>query len=166
MADLKWLGAYSGQTLDELLSLAGDYRIDSLVAAVQEALDGKAARLGQQSLSDAERVVLAVEALEREVNNGGYGQFFINSSSGFAQAIVDSLLRIGCPKTANITKSAIEALHVPDLGAHSIETAMASDSDERDDELDRCNEMYYQAGEDIAGQLFAFIRTNQRSVSL
>jgi len=44
------------------------------------------------------------------VNNGGYDQFFTNSSREFASTIVDSLQHIGCKKTADITQKAIKAL--------------------------------------------------------
>ena len=38
MADLQWLDSYSGQTLDELLALTDEYRVDSLVVALEQAL--------------------------------------------------------------------------------------------------------------------------------
>lgn len=65
----------SGQTVEQLLSLEGKSRIDSLVLAFEQAISQKAERTGNEGLSYPERVVLAVEALEREVNNGGYAQF-------------------------------------------------------------------------------------------
>ena len=86
MADLKWLDSYSGQTIEELIEMAGEYRIDSLVVAMEQALQQKAAQAGEQELSDEERIVLAVEALEREVSNGGYIQFFTRASE-FVPAI-------------------------------------------------------------------------------
>jgi hypothetical protein len=66
----KFLEGYSGQSTDQLLSLEADYRTDSLVLAFEQAIIQKAERNGVKSLSDEERIVLAVEALEREVNNG------------------------------------------------------------------------------------------------
>jgi len=75
MAKLKSFDKYSDQNIDQLLSLEGEYRIDSLLAAMKQAIGQKAAREGDGSLSAEERVVLAVEALQREINNGGYDQF-------------------------------------------------------------------------------------------
>jgi hypothetical protein len=77
MPDLKWLDGYSGQTTNELLVLEGGCRIDSLVLVFEEALNQKVARNGDGGLTTEERVVLAIEALEREVNNGGYRLFFV-----------------------------------------------------------------------------------------
>ena len=165
MTNLTWLEEYSGQTLDEILSLAGSHRVDSLILAIEQALGQKAARLGEESLSGAERVVLAVEALEREVNNGGYSQFFTNTPA-LVPAVVDSLLLIGCPRTAGITVSAIDALHLQDLTEQNIENAMAAKDDDINDELSRCDQLYYQAGESIEDQLFAFINANKDSITL
>jgi hypothetical protein len=38
---------------------------------------------------------MAVESLEREVNNGGYDQFFVNAAE-YTPVIADSLSAIGC----------------------------------------------------------------------
>ena len=160
MSDLKFLSDYSGQTAEQLLALEGEYRIDSLVLAFEQALDQKAAREGAGAVNVEERIILAIEALEREVNNGGYDQFFANSSREFAPIIVQALLRIGCPKTAEITQRAIDALHLPDLSVEGIETAMEAAEDIEDD-LNNCDNSYFAAGEDIAGQLFAFIKANK-----
>ena len=165
MTNLTWLEEYSGQTLDVILSLAGSHRVDSLILAIEQAIGQKAAQLGEESLSSAERVVLAVEALEREVNNGGYSQFFTNTPA-FVPTIVDSLLRIGCPRTAGITGSAIGALHLQDLTEQNIENATAEEDDAINDELSRCDQLYYQAGESIEDQLFAFINANKDSITL
>jgi Domain of unknown function (DUF4375) len=148
MANLKSLNGYSGQTLDQLLSLEGEYRIDSLLAAMEQAISQKAARAGDGSLSPEERVVLAVEALEREVNNGGYDQFFVNSSREYAPIIADALTRIGCPKTCEVTRNALDALGL----------------DELDEGLARCDGAYYDSGEEIDVALFEFVKANRASI--
>lgn len=73
MPELHWLDGYSGQTIDELIALEGKYRIDSLVLAFEQMVDQKIARDGADNVADEEFVILAVEAMEREVNNGGLG---------------------------------------------------------------------------------------------
>ena len=42
MTEPVWLDEYSGQTVDELISLESTHRIDSLVLALEEAIDQKA----------------------------------------------------------------------------------------------------------------------------
>src|SRR5579863_2130168 len=107
MPEEKFLQKYSGQSVDELISLESEYRVDSLVLAFEEGIIQKFKREGENGLSEPERVILAIEALEREVNNGGYSQFFENSSRYFAPWIVWALETIGCPQTARISQRAI-----------------------------------------------------------
>lgn len=165
MANLPFLQSYSGQTTEQLLSLEGKYRIDSLVLVFEEALGKKAHRDGVSALSAEENVVIAVEALEREVNNGGYSQFFENSSQEYAPIIVSALIRIGCPKTAEITQRAIESLHLRDLSIEAIEAVVAAD-EMNGEVLNDCDNSYFGSGEDIAGQLFAFIKKNKDAITL
>ncbi len=162
----KWLDGYSGESVEQLLSLEGKYRTDSLVRAFEQGINHKAEREGAQSLSTEERIVLAVEALEREVNNGGYDQFFVNSSREFAPIIVDALQRIGCEKTANITQKAIEALGISDLKSDAIEAVTCTRDEKRAANLNRCDDSYYKSAEPIAERLFAFIKANRVSMSL
>ncbi len=165
MSDLPFL-EYSGQTVEQLLELEGEYRNDSLVCAFEEALLKKAFRDGDLAINDEERVILAVEALEREVNNGGYSLFFENSTREFAPIIVEALVRIGCPRTAEITQRAIEALHLPTLSVEAIEAALA-DENVSEEDLNECDRAYFEGPEDIAEQLFNFIRkTNKNAITL
>jgi hypothetical protein len=159
----KWL-EYSGESADQLLSLEGKYRVDSLVVAFEQAIGQKAQRGGVQSLTDEERVVLAVEALEREVNNGGYDQFFVNSSREFAPTIVGALKRIGSKLTAAITQRAIAALGVSELTSEAIDAAMAGDNEQRLAKLNRCDDSYHKNAEPIAERLFAFIEANKGGI--
>src|SRR5258705_3440499 len=46
--------------------------------------------------------------LEREINNGGFNQFFFNSSGDFAHETMSSLRIIGATKTAHILQQAID----------------------------------------------------------
>jgi hypothetical protein len=46
--------------------------------------------------------------LEREVNNGGFNQYFLNSSGNFAHETINSLKTIKADKTAEILQKAID----------------------------------------------------------
>src|SRR5262245_27313086 len=88
-----FLDSYQGQSTEELLALDRTFRVDSLVLAFEQAIQGKS----PGSISTEELYVLAVEGLEREVNNGGYNQFFGNSSGEFTPIIETALRTIDCP---------------------------------------------------------------------
>jgi len=159
MAELEWFDCYTGETLEQLIALEGNYRIDSLVLAFEQAMDQKAARVGDRTLSEEERVILAIEALEHEVNNGGYGQFFVNSSE-YAPIIVDALRRIGCPRTAEITEKALTIVQRIPITAEEIENGTWDENDERQQLLSECDGLYFEGPENIEESLWAFIKAN------
>lgn len=163
MAELQWLDGYSGQTVDELISLEGKYRTDSLVLAFEQAIDQKASREGGEQLSDQEFIILAIEAMEREVNNGGWGQFFVNSSV-FAPIIVGALQDIGCPKTAEIAQEAVKIVERQPIAEEEIENGSWEQNEQRQRALRECDNLYFAHPENIEESLFAFIKTNRKKI--
>jgi hypothetical protein len=158
--------AFSGETTDELLDYPVHGQRDSLVRAFEEGLQRKARRTGERALSKEERTVLAVRALDREVNNGGYDQFFRNTSKKFAPEIVQSLARIGCRRTANITQKAMSALCAAPLTVARIDAAMKKSNGERTRQLEQCDELFYGTPQGISRRLFAFIKSNRDRITL
>ncbi|MBN2310000.1 MAG: DUF4375 domain-containing protein [Candidatus Hydrogenedentes bacterium] len=167
MNDLEWLDGYSGESTDELLGLEGKFRTDSLAVAFEEALDQKSVRVGAENLTEEERIVLAVEALEREVNNGGYSQFLLNASDEYAPMIVRALNRIGRDEVAALTQDAIDALGIAgSVTAEAVDAAMAEEDEQRDAKLNACDEKYYAVAGDLAGALIEFIKSNRSAIRL
>jgi hypothetical protein len=163
MPDLQWLDGYSDESVDELIALAGKYRTDSLVLAFEQAMDQKVARVGADKLTLEERVILAIEALEREVNNGGYGQFFVNTPE-YGPMIVDALRRIGCPKTAEITQKAVKIVQQAPMTDDEIANGTWEENQERDAALGECDSLYFEGPENIEESLFAFINANRARI--
>ena len=168
MTASEFLEAYQGQTLEELIALESRYRVDSLVLACEAALLQKEAKAGRSTLSPQERVIVAIEALEREVNNGGYSQFFFNSSNQYAGEIVEALETIGCPKVAATTRRAMSALALEGQTSPSvIEAKLVAGGDGLDETLSQCDDEFYaNADEDIERRLFEFIKANRSNISL
>ena len=168
MTELKWLDGYSGQSVDELVALASEYRVDSIVLAFEQAIQQTTDRDSLSRLNEAELAILAVESLEREVNNGGYHQFFLNTPE-YAPLVVAALERIGCPKTANISALAISLLGLQQsFTTEQVEAALDRDPDGKLIEvlIDRCDGPYYDCEEPIADRLFAHISANRGSIRL
>jgi len=67
-------------------------------------------RDGFEALTPAERVAYCVDALEREVANGGFEQFFSNSSGDTAMETVAALEEIGAAQAAALTRQAIAVI--------------------------------------------------------
>jgi hypothetical protein len=166
--ELKWLDGYSGQSVDELIALASEYRIDSLVLAFEQALYQRTDRPELTDLNEAELAILAVESMEREVNNGGYHQFFLNTPE-YAPFLVAALERIGCPNTAEISRAAIALIGLREPFTRSdVEAALARDPQGELVEklIDQCDGRYYDSGESIENRLFAYIQAKRGSIRL
>ena len=86
---------YTGQTTPELLACKDSHSIGCLFLAFEWGIEAKERRIGEAALTEEERLVLAVQAVDREVNNGGYDQFFRNSSRRFTPIVVRSLQLLG-----------------------------------------------------------------------
>lgn len=164
MTDPEFLEAYEGQSLDELLAMETTHRIDSLVLAMEAALDTKAQ---SAPLSREERIILAVESLEREINNGGYDQVFLNSSREYAADVEAALRSIGCPQQAEIAKRAIATLNITGaITPSSIEKAQAAGGEELTGALNELDTEYFSCDEPIADRLFAFVKQNRWKMRL
>jgi Domain of unknown function (DUF4375) len=58
-------------------------------------------------LNYSQKIFLFVENLEREVNNGGFHQFFFNSSGDYTHETIKALEAIGALKTVKIVEKSI-----------------------------------------------------------
>ena len=52
------------------------------------------------------KVVALIEALEAEVNNGGFDQFFFNNAGDQTAETIEALIAIGATHTASIVRAA------------------------------------------------------------
>ena len=59
-------------------------------------------------LTEEQKIFYYNQCLEREINNGGFNQYFFNSSGDFAHFTVQSLHSIGANKTVDILQKAID----------------------------------------------------------
>ena len=165
MAELEWLPGWSGETTDGLIAFEGRFRTDSIVLAFEQALDTKATT-DAKSLTEPEWIVLAVEALEREVNNGGFQQFFINCEY-CSTWIADALDRIERKDIAAIAREAIAALLASppdDSGAMSASaTAASADTVAA---LGACDQKYFAHAGDLAPDVLGFIKRERAQIVL
>ncbi len=141
-----FLETYTGQSTAKLIALEEVYRIDSLVLAFEQAIQDKP----DINLSKPERFILAIEAMEREVNNGGWAQFFSNTDNEYDAFLVEALEAIGSTKTAGL---AAEALSLYQRGGE-------------DDEFEDLDSRYFELAEPIAERLFQYITSHQSEIEL
>jgi hypothetical protein len=87
------------------------------------------------------------QCLEREINNGGFNQYFINSSGDFAHQTIQSLTAIGATTTADILQKAIDQF--PDK-------KVPQDRDERIELVEQIEETANEVWEELDGKFFEY----------
>ena len=159
-----FLESYQGQSVEELLQLQDTHRIDSLVLALESALDSR--KDAGLELSMVELTVLAIEAFERAVNNGGFSQFFDNTSVEYAAVIVDSLNRINCLKLATLAQQAIDLIGVSPSDLVAVEARMDSDDEALEKALNELDDLVDESDEVPAYALFHYVKKHRQSIIL
>lgn len=109
--------------------------------------------------SEPQKVFSAIWALESEVNNGGFTQYFENLSCESAGFVTRALELVGAPKTAEICKRAIACAFPEGLPSepHAISAAAGEFSQGTKDSLYALDEEFYSYPHDLTELLFAFV---------
>lgn len=116
-----------------------------------------------KGMSPAFRYIYITWALDGEVNNGGFIQYFYNTSGMYAADLTDALRNIRAYKTEKIAADAIalynkeRALHEKVRKEGSMESFMSSYGES---ELGKLDELFYKTGEDLSKLRIRYIRSN------
>lgn len=119
------------------------------------------------TLTPAEQVFVCVYEIEREVNNGGFDQFFRNSAGQYAAKSPQALEAIGATSMATIARQAVTTAF-PD-------GEVPADRDEREDHLDAAgsdvesrlqelDEQFCRYPDDLTILLFQYVQKHHDSV--
>jgi hypothetical protein len=106
-----------------------------------------------------QKVFSSIWAVESEVNNGGFSQFFQNLSSETATFVVEALETIGAPKTADICRRAIVTAFPDGLPSDPevVNSAASEFSDEVEDKLGALDIEFFQYPHDLTKLLFVYV---------
>lgn len=107
-------------------------------------------------LNEHERVFFVAQILEQEVNNGGFSQFFYNSSGDFSNEVVDVFVKIGALKTAEICRKAL-AVFGGKVPTDRNEREEMFDDLDCDDILNECDDAFYDYEDDLEALNYAYI---------
>ena len=116
---------------------------------------------GFDALSEAEKFYYPLTLFQDEVNNGGFHQFFFNSSGSYYDLIEGGLARLEEQQTLELLRLAKQAVF-PDIAVpadmatrRELLPAPSSESGERLNELDR---RFYSIPDTLTAKLQAFAR--------
>lgn len=116
-----------------------------------------------ENLTEAEQTFVYVEALEAEVNNGGFDQYFFNTSGKYSQETLEALKKIGAVKTYKIVEEAFRIFP---------ENPIPKDIEKRRDILENINsatserwteleDKFYLYEENIGGLLLKYVKEHK-----
>ncbi len=111
------------------------------------------------SQSVPQKVFSAIWAVESEVNNGGFSQYFLNSSAESASFVAEALESIGAPETADICRRAIAVAFPHGLPpSHvAIRSTAADFSDEVVATLVPLDQEFFSYPHDLTDLLFSYV---------
>lgn len=117
-------------------------------------------------LSEPERVIYITQELEMEVNNGGFAQYLYNQGGDFVNELVQAYTELGAPKTAEICKTAMDALgeKLP-TGRGEWEEFLDNLDDEVYGILSECDDAFYEYEENLTSLSYDYILKNKENFS-
>lgn len=117
---------------------------------------------GVNSLTQKERYVYAIDGMLTEVNNGGFSQFFFNSTGELAYELVAALEEIGSTKFKSIASKAIDIFgEIPCLDEDSRCSHLEKITKDNELQLwDECDDEFYDCDEDIESMTVAYAKAN------
>ena len=106
-----------------------------------------------------QKVFSSIWAVEAEVNNGGFSQYFLNRSCETAGFVAEALETIGAPRTAEICRRAIAAAFPTGLPSdpNAISEAASDFSDETEAKLSVLDGEFFQYPHDLTKLLFGYV---------
>ena len=115
------------------------------------------------AFSEPEKIVYITQSLEMEVNNGGFSQFFFNSSGDFANEVVDAFMEIGAKKTAAICRKANSIYGETVPHDRDEREDLLLDNDEIENILDECDNAFFEYEDDLVALCYEYVMKHKKS---
>lgn len=136
----------------------------SIVIAIDDYLNEKSDYCEKiETLNESQKTFITIESLEREINNGGFNQFYFNSSGDFSHESINALIKIGANKTAEIVKKANSQF--PDKKVPKDRTERQEILEQIEDKADEiweiCDTDFYKYEDNLAGLLIEFVKNSK-----
>lgn len=130
--------------------------------ALVDLSESKRAKFGKEDFSTQsfpQKVFSAIWAAEAEINNGGFAQYFQNTSCETSPFVVEAFQAIGAPGTADICQRAVAVAFPNGLPAtpDAISAAAAEFTDETTGQLEALDTEFFQYPHNLTDLLFNFV---------
>ena len=115
-------------------------------------------------LTEKERVIYVTLELDGEVNNGGFDQYYSNSSGDFANEVIDALKALGAEKTLAICQraNAIFGDSVPKDRDERDMFLLEKITPEQKDILEECDEQFFITCNEISELGYRYLKEYEK----
>lgn len=152
------------RSLNEILEL--DDEADIVIEIGQKLWDKSKDDKDFESLNSIEKNILYIEMLEGQVNNGGFDQYFFNSSGEYAHETLIALKEIKALLMADILDRAISvfpALPIP-KDTEQRREYMKDIPESISETWEKLDDEFYKYSENLAGLVINYVKTNKREI--
>lgn len=147
--------------LDKVLKIE---RRDIIIMEIDTYLNKKC-EYGEKidQLNESQKILLIVQNLEREINNGGFHQFYWNSSGNYANETINALIKIGANKTAKIVKKANSEFKNETVPKNRVKRQNKLELIDKQvkENWNKCNSEFYLYQDNLTELLIAFVLKNK-----
>ena len=157
-----------GMTTDEILSHENDGRKDKVLGALLWRLGQKSEKRGWDNLSDTERRLIAVDAMNEEVLDGGFKQYFSTRLGSDVEITLAGLKEMGATGTAEIVERAMAQFpgNRPPLDDDQRSAVMDKIQANAGPVWEKCDHDYYEFKEDLDALELAYAKKKKAEIAL
>jgi len=127
-----------------------------------EFVSNKLHELGYDNLTEREKMVYTLWWFEGELNNGGFHQYFFNSSGDHANQALTFLENIGAVQVSRLLKEAIKTAFgdLAPVERSERQELLDIDEEKKMEQLDQLDQVFYEIDESITQLLNVFWQNN------
>ncbi len=152
------------KSLDEILKLENE--TDIVIEIGQKLWDKSKDGKDFESLNSIEKNILYIEMLEGQVNNGGFDQYFFNSSGEYAHETLIALKEMKAPQMAEILNRAIKVfptLPIP-KDTEQRRECMEDVPKNISETWSKLDDEFYKYPENLAGLVIEYVKVNKEKL--
>jgi hypothetical protein len=129
---------------------------------ITDVIYDKKAEIGYADLSPAEKSVYCIDSVSREMENGGFGQFFHHDAGALTQDILEALEKIRAKNTHAVVQQMVNYFPGSEVPSDEEKRMSAFDqlASELVDEIAECDDRFYDAGENLVELTLKFVAKN------
>jgi len=129
---------------------------------ITDVIYAKEADEGYAALTDAEKTVFCIDGLLREMENGGFVQFFHHEVGALAEDTLEALERIKAKETYGLMNRMVDFFENRSVPSDEDERIEIFDQIEREhaDEIVQCDDRFHELGDKLVELTLHYVARN------